>query len=305
MTLLAVVLFVLASASGPGQEAFSEGHFDQALRQLDVALAQGLTGDARAQAELLRARCLAALQRTAEVDAAFEAALSDNPEAHLDPEEVAPALVARLETVRQTLRGTLRASGSTARPALLFVDGSARGSLPWAGDLPIGRHWLEVKGPAGEVWAAEPVVIHRGRLTEATLPVPPAPVQSSFVPWISGRALLDPRGGLSFEGGVGVALSWFTAEADLTVGAGLGATLRAGVRRARIVGPIGAQATVDGVLFARPVVAPGVGPTGEVFVSLPHSEVFVSVSGRWFTPQQGYATSYLLLGLGLRFLPLR
>jgi hypothetical protein len=303
MTLL-LVLLLYGSAASPGLGAFSEGRFQDALRELDDAVGRGAEPKALALLQLLRGRCLAALQRTQETETAFETALTLDPEVRLDAEDVAPALVGQLEAIRQRLHGVLSVSVRGAPGGQVHLDGTLRAAAPWSEQVSIGRHWVEVRRASGELMSAQVAVVRRDATTEVTVEAAPAaePRRLGLVPALEARVLVDVQGGVGVEAGGGVIIPPFAVTADLTVGAGVGATLRAAARAASVVGPVGGQISVDGVFFFTPTPTPGGGPSAALFVSLGPLELFAEVSLRWLAARTGFRSSYILVGGGLRWL---
>jgi hypothetical protein len=306
MTWLLVALLATVGSDAPGIAAFTEGRFHDALGELDAAVETGLPASSLAQAHLLRGRCFAALQKVPKTETAFEAALSADPEVRLDAEDVPPPLVGLLEALRQRLKGTLSVVLHPPGTATLRVDGSARGALPWRSELSIGRHWIEVRGAAGELLNSQSTVVRRDGITEIDVQGPASQELSSDGSSFSTVNLLgslrteaDVRGGLAVEVGGGIALSRFLVTGELTIGAGLGATLRAGARLP-LYGPLGALVSLDGVMFVTPTTVPGGGATAELFWAYRHLELFAAVSGRWFSVPAGIRSSYGLVGIGVR-----
>jgi hypothetical protein len=108
------------------------------------------------------------------------------------------------------------------------------------------------------------------------------------------------RGGFATEVGAGLVVSRFVLTGELTLGGGIGPTVRAGVLFP-LWGPLGAQLTVDGVVIVTPVLSPGGGGTAELTWALGGWTLFAAGSVRWFSAPPGYRSSYGLLGLGVRW----
>src|SRR5579871_87384 len=137
----------------------SRGNFDQALKDLDAALAEVNDLATLSQLELVRAQAFGAKQDYHQAEGALAQALEFDPEAQLDAGRIDPALVKLLESLRGRLTGELRVESE--RPARVKVDGADHGAAPLRLELPIGRHLVEGATEEGTVFAREQVLIRR------------------------------------------------------------------------------------------------------------------------------------------------
>lgn len=297
-----------------GRAAFGDGDFDGALRHLDRAAKNATDEALLARIHLARGECYAALQDYAKVESAFAEALAHDPEAKLDPAQVLPAVVSLLDGLRDRLRGELSVSAEPAGSALTF-DGRPLGVAPFTGKVPIGRHRIEARRADGKLLANGEVVVHPRTPQSLRLqpipeppPAPPPPVAVAPAREGAGTRLLvdarlnfDPQGGLSVEGGAGAGARNWLAFASFTAGALPGVTLRGGVRLPELLGPVGAYATLDGVLFIGQPLFPGIG--GALGVSWQVTdwlEPYAEASGRLMAPSERFQSRYVLLAAGLR-----
>lgn len=295
-----------------GRAAFGDGDFDGALRHLDRAAKNATDEALLARIHLARGECYAALQDYAQVEAAFAEALAHDPEAKLDPAQVLPAVVSLLDGLRDRLRGDLSVTAEPAGSALT-LDGRPLGVAPFTGKVPIGRHRLEARRANGKVLATGDVVVHLRkpqsiRLQPIPEPPPPPPVVVAPVREGAGARLLvdvrlnfDPQGGLSIEAGAGAGARNWLAFASFTAGALPGVTLRGGVRLPELLGPVGAYATLDGVLFIGQPLFPGIGGAlGVSWQATGWLEPYAEASGRLMAPSERFQSRYVLLAAGLR-----
>jgi hypothetical protein len=226
----ALVLALSLGAAGPLEQAahlYDEGSFPQALAALDQAEAATTDDGVLAQAELLRAQCLAATGDQAGVERAFTSALAHNPEAALDASSAAPDLVQRLEKLRQKSQGELIVHADQPQ-ARLRLDGHDPVSLPFQGRLTIGRHTLDVATPDGAFAQKQEVVLRPDRTYEvsvhlerqapkvAAAPAVTAPAtEVEAKPSHGATALLGPIGlGAAAVGVVGLGVGLGTALAE-------------------------------------------------------------------------------------------
>ncbi len=311
----AVLLVALAAqphTTHAALERMEWGDFKGALSLLDTAVRSTSDSAELAKLHLARAQALSALQRHDEVDAAFTHALTWDPEARLDPSQVHPRLVSRLEELRSTLRGIVEIASPEG--AELRIDGLPVGTVPLRRDVSIGRHHVEVKLTDGREDVRE-VLVRVGevvRLSFVLAPAGPAatpePVASVQVPpeprmgvGAEARLNVEPSGGLSAELGPSISRGWLRASLSVVRGAAWGGTARFGFGAA----PgswhgFGVQGSLDAIAFFPERVVPGLGATLQALYIAGPVEPFVEVSGRMLLNPGEYQGSYLLFGAGAR-----
>lgn len=311
--MLAPFFALLIAAAPVGLEsataAFDAGDFEQSLAQAGRALeSPSLASADRAQLQLLRARCLAALRRSNEVDEAIEAALNADPGLQLDERTVSPGLRATVTRLRSQLAAQVTVSVAAA-PAAVRINDVMVGRAPVTQLLPVGRYRISALDDQGAVIATRDVVVAPRQQLQVALepaavvvaaPAPgAAPSPWPVMPALSLRGVVDPSAGAAFEGGVSLLGRYWLVEADAVLAGGRGAGLRAGAR-IPFGGRFSAQLTADGVLFFRPSVVAGAGATLGAGVQLGFVELLAEVSGRWVDAEHGYRSTYALIALSLR-----
>lgn len=96
---------------------------------------------------------------------AFREALLRDPELSLDPRQFKRSIIALFSSVRETVRGDLLVFADSTRPRVV-VDGVQVGVAPLRVRLPVGRHRVEVHGPAGTSPCVEFVTVAAERPAE-------------------------------------------------------------------------------------------------------------------------------------------
>ncbi|MFT3706711.1 MAG: PEGA domain-containing protein [Archangium sp.] len=318
MTLL-LALLLAANPMADGARLFDAGDFAGALRTYDAGLKSAPDAVTRAQLHIGRARCLYALRRTADVDAAFEAALTEAPTAALDA-DVSPGLRATFDATRTRLAGSLTIETEPAGSAVK-IDGALVGKSPTTQLLPVGRHEISVLDANGAAAVQREVIVAPRRqqtmvlqlsaaapqvaIAQPPVVAKPAEPASGGGPWpiepgVVVRAATDFRG-LAIEAGATIVGKYFLVEVDAVMGGSFGVGLRAGGRYSFLGGLLGVQLTADGVLFLQPVAAPGGGGSlGFVVHPLDFLDVILEVSARGVAAAPGFRPAYVLGGLTLR-----
>ena len=178
------MLFILALAQPQGGvQRYDEGDFEGAVSLLREVSAQAEAGPERARALLYLGLSHAALQQDDDARAAFRRALEDEPDLAPDRRRVPPAVLEMFDAVRAALHARLEVA--TEPGATVRLDGRPLGSTPYAGEVPIGRHEVEIRTPdrLRELPAAElrlrpgsvarlegPLVLRQGLLTLTSVP---------------------------------------------------------------------------------------------------------------------------------------
>jgi hypothetical protein len=305
----------LAKASG----LFDAGDFEGALKSVEAALSHEPSPAGRAQLQVLRGRCFAALHKPLEVDAALDAALEEDATVSLDGLDVSPTFTATLAAARTRLAGTLEVVTEPAGVGVR-IDQVLVGRAPVSQRLSVGRHEVALLDGQGVVTATRAVVVTPRARQSLVLQVPaPAvavgPAQHSppptgagagaglpFAPGAGGRAVIDFAHGASAEAGVSLAGRYWLVEVDGVIGAVGGLGLRAGGRLPFWGDRLSAHLTADAVGFFGARFAPGGGATlGLAVHPWPFFEVFAEGSFRLVAAAPGFASRYALLGAGVRF----
>jgi hypothetical protein len=194
--LVAWLALATVSATGSGLERayplYAKGEFKQALEVLERAAHETSSEAELGNVHLLRALCLSALQRRAEVELALREALTHDPLATLDPDEVHPSLVSALNDLKARLRGELHVTADEAT-AVLAVDGVRVGVGAYQGQTTIGRHRLTATRPDGGAIAALEVLVRPGRTTDVLLGMTPTVREAPAPPpAIAAPAVVPP-----------------------------------------------------------------------------------------------------------------
>ena len=156
------------------QEGYDRGDFSASARQAATA-AESLSRAAPSArrevlipaVQILWGAALSQLKGRAAASPHFREALQRNPRIAIDQDRFAPPVQRQFEEERSRLAGgldvLLEVSGTPG--ALLFVDGTPRGSLPLRLALPPHRCtlWVEVSGEPG--WAHEVSLTHATKLS--------------------------------------------------------------------------------------------------------------------------------------------
>jgi hypothetical protein len=148
-----------------GVQRFDEGQFEAALSEL-AALRGAAAGDARqlARIELYSGLSHAVLGKTEDARRAFRAALVQQPELRLDPDQFKPELVALFNQVIEGLVGELQVEADSPGAAV-ELDGKGAGRVPHLARLPIGAHYLIVRAPGGGVFERRLTIYPDRRVT--------------------------------------------------------------------------------------------------------------------------------------------
>jgi hypothetical protein len=135
---------VLGSPAGfaEARQAFDEGDFEVALKRADTAEGVATDDHQRAEIELFKGLCYAAMGDVGASSDAFRQALRLDPAVALDPKTTAPDLIERLEGIRSTLRGDLLVSANQAQVEIR-IDGHDGGPAPYRVQLAPGLHEVE------------------------------------------------------------------------------------------------------------------------------------------------------------------
>lgn len=312
MWLLAIALVCAipdADALERSRALFAAADFEGALSTLNQALGETTSGPRRALIELERARCLSALRRVAETEAAIERALEADPTVNLEGDDSTRAL--RASFVQMKTRLAAEVTVLTEPPGLAVrLDGAVVGSAPVTHVLPVGRHQLTALDGAGREGASltvlvaprqkQTVVVRIGAASQA--PRADGPRPWPVVPFLSARAHLDPIApGVSFEPSLGLLGRFFVAELSVVIGGAVGLSARAGARLPFASDRFSAHLTVDGVAFFRSQVAPGIGGSaGLAFRALGWLEVFGEGTVWYVAAAPGFRPLYGLGSLGVR-----
>lgn len=303
---------------------FSQGEFEEALEVLDALAKEPLGDPTLAQIHVLRAQVLAGLKRPRDSAAALIDALNHDPELTLDPATVRPSLVAQLATLRRDLRGELvvrSPEGST-----LFLNGAPLAGTSSRQQVPIGRHDVTVTFPGGRTAArqivvrpqrthevvfvadpsAEPPHVAEGAPTATNSPPtlvgePTAPSRTGHQLLLEARASMDLPRGAALEVGAGWSHAPVFASLSALLGGRVGMTARVGFEGRRLLGPVGAYVSADGVLFfGSPALLGGGAAAGANLAVTDTFEAFTEAAFRHVGAQQGVRSNYVLWGIGLR-----
>jgi hypothetical protein len=281
------------------QRTFEQGKLDRALSLCDAAADEPLPDAVLAQVQLVRAQLLAAFGRLDAVDAAFEAALLKDPEAHLDVTRVQPSVVGMLEAVRARLRGQLVVTCDL--PASAYVDAREVGPTPFEGEVPIGRHKVDVRTADGRVLQEDEVLVRSN--VRAELHFSPPPPRRKFDPYVSARVVTWQFSGVGAGGDLGVViLEHIDVSAGVHGGSLVGFSLRIGVAFEELWHGLGLFAAVNGVTFVTAAqLMWGGGLVGGVsWAAFSWLSFFTEISGYALAPVPGYTRDSWLLGAGFR-----
>src|SRR5579871_6137403 len=261
----------LGASPEDARSRFEAGDFDGALAATQSAARAEKEPARRAQWEVLSARCLLALRRQLEVEAALESALTDDPTLSVDPNEVPPSFLGTLDRLRLSLAGSVTVESE--QPGGVKVDGVLVGTTPATQRLAVGKHviaWVDASGQ--EAITRQIVVAPRETRSvrfETPRPAPPPPPPAEILPkkssppWLTPalvvHADIDFRAGAAVEAGIAVLGEYWLAELDGVAGAEAGATVRGGGRIEFLQGTLSAQLTLDGRAFFAPKFSPGIG----------------------------------------------
>ncbi|RKG74593.1 PEGA domain-containing protein [Corallococcus exercitus] len=308
-----VVMSLLLAAADPVAEnrdldaalqSLSEADFEAALAHVETGLRQARDEAHVAQLRLVQGEVYAALRQYAKMETAFARALEANPDARLDPERVQPNVVARLESLRGSLQGTLSVDVDPAG-AEVRLDGRALGPAPWRGPVPIGTHTLEV----GPNLTPFQVKVRPSQTEQVRVVLPAAPATRSFFSSLALSAQLraafglSPTSGAGLEAGARLSGTYVFGELNATAGGRFGAAARLGAQAPRLLGPVTLSLSLDGYALGGPALFGGGLSAG---ASLPLStkfDVFAELSGRWLPSSTDYQGTHLLGVTGLRFTP--
>lgn len=303
-----LVLLLAAAPAHDAQAKYEAGDFEGALAILDAAVKTAPTG----ALHVARARCLNALRRNAELDAAFEAALAADPTVQVGADD-SPGFRATFDRARARLAGTVEIV-SEPPGAAVRIDGAMVGRAPVSQLLPVGRYTIGILDDAGAEVEGREVVVAPKQAQKIVLKRPvavvvapppksePAPPERWFaVPTFAARVVVDPRAGAAVEVGLGLlARYWLVEVAGIGGGApGIGA--RAGARFPFLDGWVAAQLTLDGAaFFATQTILGGGGTFSFVVRPVAFLDVSVDGSARFVQPSAGFRSEYGLVGLTLR-----
>lgn len=292
---------------------FGAADFEGALVILDRALPAETKPHQRALLELERARCLSALQRPRESEAAIERAVSADPTVSLAEEDATRALRATFAQVKTRLAADVTIV--TEPPGLAVrLDGAVVGRSPVTQPLPVGAHVLAAIDENGVDRASlEVVVAPRQKQTvmlrvgesPAVVQRPPPvepPSEWAVLPFFAARVHLDPLvPGVSLEPSLGLLARFFLAELSVVVGRSVGLGARAGGRLPFAGDRFSVQLTVNGVYFVGQSSAPGVGASaGVVFRAVPVLDVFAEGTFWYVAAAPTFRSLYGLATLGFR-----
>jgi hypothetical protein len=326
------------SELGLGNAQFVNGDFRGALQHFNSALGEAHAREETAQIHLLRAQCFVALADEPDARRAFELALQQDTEAHLDPSNVPPEMVALLAEVRRSLHAELTLLG---QGGAVTLDGAALGPLPIHQQIPIGRHALEVYsgerkleqkqeivarpgdsialtfGTLGPQAAAPPVPLVATAPPAAPPTAPPPSTVTAAPPAPQGETGISPFGhigtvvdpidrSLGFEAGAGLEWSAFMGSLSGVWGAAPGLIARAGVASSRLVGPVGGFACAELPIFFASGADVGLGAEAGLSWRFGIVEPYAGVSLQHFFSVPGSKTpsTYFVFPIGARvYLP--
>jgi hypothetical protein len=261
---------------------------------------------------------------------AFELALAQDSEAHLDPSTSPPEMIGLLAEVRKSLHAELTLLGQGASATL---DGANLGPLPLHQQIPIGKHALRVftadlRLDQKEEFFARPgdsIALtfnapNASPVAASTLAPPPvgkpadsvsheAPIETSTGVDLFGHlgVLADPVDrALAFEGGVGMERGLFIGTLSGVWGASGGVAARAGIASPKLLGPLGAYACAEVPVFFSSEVAVGLGAQAGLSWRIGIVEPYAGASFQHFLSGPGASTprNYLLVPVGARvYLP--
>ena len=315
------------SELGQGMALFTSGDFRGALAHFNDALGEANGSAETAHVHLLRGECYSALSDEPDARRAFELALDQDPDAKLDPNQVAPETVELLKRVRDGLHAQLTVEGEGATATL---DGKPLGALPIHQAIPIGTHELEVANTDRGFDQKQTLLARPGDALSLKFEVPAAvatttkpatanvttrpsnsatpkneveaPAQTGLDVFGQLGAMADPASkGFAFEAGGGVGYGAFIAGASAVVGSSPGASFRAGGRLRNLLGLVGVEASAELPVFFDSGVQAGVGARAGISVAFSLLEPYVDVRGEhFFSAPAGFPENYFLAGVGLR-----
>jgi hypothetical protein len=198
-TALAPLWADAAAAKKPPLEAareqMDEASFEKAIAIADAALKNTLPEPERAALQLLRAEAFSALQRTAPMKDALEAALRADPTAAYDEANTKPELVQALAAARRKLAGKLNVGPVPAGtpPPVVLIDGESMGKAPLETSVAVGRHQVSLLWSL-TVRTDTPVVVAADSVANVAV-VPPAEVVPQPVAKVE-EAAPAPKSGL-------------------------------------------------------------------------------------------------------------
>jgi hypothetical protein len=311
MSMPLAVMSLLLAATTPAREgreleaalqALSEADFEAALAHVEAGLRKPGDEARTAQLRLVQGEVHAALRQDAQMEGAFARALEADPDARLDPERVQPGVVARFESLRARLQGTLSIEVVPAGTEVK-LDGRTLGQAPWQGPVPIGTHTLE----AGTERLQFKVRPGRTEQVRVVLPASSEPPTSShplaFSAQVRAALGLSPLSGAGMEAGARLSSTYVFGELNATAGSRFGAAARLGLQAPRLAGPITLSLSLDGYALGGPLLFGGGLSLGATLPLTQKWDVFAELSGRWLPSSAPYQSTHLLGVSGLRFTP--
>jgi hypothetical protein len=195
-------------------QRFDEGQFEASLAEL--AAARGAAaGDARllAKIELYSGLSHAVLGKTDEARRDFRAALVQQPELRLDPDQFKPELVALFNQVLEGLTGEVQIEAE-APGAAVELDGKPVGRAPHLARLPIGAHHLTVRGPGGGLFEQR-LTVYPDRRTTVTAQLGSSAPRRRIWTWVTaGTAVVALGLGVGMWAWAGSQHDEYTKTAD-------------------------------------------------------------------------------------------
>jgi hypothetical protein len=299
-----------ASRLESAQREFNTGDFAGALKVLDALVQEATDADLLARAHLLRGQVFAAAQDFGQAEEAFREALTNDPEAALDPAKVDPALVKMLDSLRARLKGQLLVR--TERPAKISIDGKPAGESPVTKALSIGRHTVSATSLDGRYAGTAEAVVYVKRDESVNVPMtevppeqrpdaPPSATRLRPVGELRGVLATLPLSefGLGLELGGGLEGPNYRGTFHVRVFPEFGLGLR-GAAFVPVTDQLRVYAELELPLIFYSEVAFGVGGAGGVeFLPLKVLSVFGEIGGRHYfvTPNE---PNQLLVQAGVR-----